>query len=84
MKRTAIQTRKIEFVQHFLRLTQESSINRFENLLKEERLQQIEKEINKPMTIKKFNASIDKAEEDDKNGRMTSAKKLLKDLDSLK
>ncbi len=78
MKTLALETRKIAFVQHFLSLTKDSSITKFEELLREERLKQYETEMKKPMTLKKFNAMIDRAEDDDLNGRMVPARKLLK------
>jgi len=82
MNAIGIQTRKLEFVQHFLKLNKESAISKFEDLLREERLKQIEQELCKPMSLKQLNSIIDKAEEDDTNGRMTSAKKLLKTIDT--
>jgi|TARA_B110000093_G_scaffold34900_1_gene36133 hypothetical protein len=69
-----IQTRKIEFVQEFLKLQSENVIARFEKLLKSE---------NKgfePMTIEEFNKRIDKSMEDSKNDRVIEATELLNEI----
>ncbi len=66
-----IQTRKIEFVQAFLRLENEESISRFEQLLK------IEKKEFKPMTLKELNSRIDRSENDFKNNRFKTTKEIL-------
>ena len=58
-----IQTRKIEFVQAFLKLQSEELISLFENILNSET-----KEDLKPMTIEELNSRIDQSEKDFKNG----------------
>lgn len=58
-----IQTRKIEFVQAFLKLQSEELVSLFENILNSET-----KEDLKPMTIEEFNSRIDQSEKDFKNG----------------
>lgn len=76
-----IQTKKLHFVQEFLRLKDESLIDKLNNLLKTERKKKIEKEL-KPFSQKKFNDLIDSAESDSKNGRLTSARELKNEIDS--
>ena len=61
-----IQTKKLHFVQEFLRLKDESLIDKLNNLLKKERKKKIEKEL-KPFSVKEFNDLIDSAESDSKN-----------------
>ena len=76
-----IQTRKLHFVQEFLRLKDESLIDKLNNILKKERKKKIEKEL-KPFSEKEFNDLIDSAESDSKNGRLTSARELKNEIDS--
>ena len=67
-----LQTRKLEFIQEFLKLQSEEVISQFENLMK--------KKINdsfKPMSIEEFNKGIDKSEDDFKNGRYKTSSELL-------
>lgn len=74
-----IQTRKIEFVQAFLKLQSEEVISQFENLLKKKSSQEIEEgNLLKPMSIKEFNQRIDQSESDFKNGKYKSTSELLK------
>ncbi|MCX6171850.1 MAG: hypothetical protein NT048_03310 [Flavobacterium sp.] len=69
-----LQTRKIEFIQKFLKLQSEDVISQFENLLKKK---SIKKEADiKPMSIKELNSRIDKSEVDFKNGKFKSSSQL--------
>lgn len=69
-----IPTRKIEFIQEFLKVQNEDVINRLEEiLLKENKTSEEEFE---PMSIEEFNERIDKSMEDSKNGRLTKASDL--------
>ncbi len=76
-----IQTKKLHFVQEFLRLKDESLIDKLNNLLKTERKKKVEKEL-KPFSKKEFDEMIDNAELDSKNGRLTSARELKNEIDS--
>ena len=74
-----IQTRKIEFVQAFLKLQSEEVISQFENLLRKKSSYNIEEDkVLKPMSIKEFNKRIDQSESDFKNGKYKSTSELLK------
>lgn len=66
-----LQTRKIEFVQEFLKLQSEEVISQFENLLKKKTLNF------KPMSVEEFNSRIDKSENDFKNGKFKTSTDLL-------
>ena len=70
-----IQTRKIEFVQEFLKLQSEEVISRLEKILWNETLTSTEKEV-EPMTVQEFNDRIDQSMEDSKNGRLIKASDL--------
>ena len=64
-----IQTRKIEFVQAFLKLQSEKVISRLEQILEKENQNEFG-----PFTIEEFNRRIDKSMEDSKNGRVSELK----------
>ena len=71
-----LQSRKIEFVQEFLKLTSEEAISRLEKLLKKEKKDVIEKKL-KPMTKKELNKRIDQSESDFKNNQFKKSAELL-------
>lgn len=74
-----IQTRKIEFIQAFLKLQSEEVISQFENLLKKKSALDIEEnKVFKPMSMKEFNKRIDQSESDFKKGKYKSTSELLK------
>lgn len=75
----SIETRKLTFIQEFLRLQNEEIIIGLEKLLHKQKAELIEKEM-KPMSIENFNANIDQSLEDAKNSRMISAKKLKNEI----
>jgi Mn-dependent DtxR family transcriptional regulator len=72
-----LQTRKITFVQEFLRLQNEEIISGLEHLLREKKAEQINKSLT-PMSIDQFNSEIDQSMKDSVEGRLTSAKDLKK------
>ncbi|MFA9192402.1 hypothetical protein AAGV28_13570 [Flavobacterium sp. FZUC8N2.13] len=67
-----LQTRKIEFVQEFLKLQSEELIVQFENLLKKETQKKL-----KPMSVIELNARIDQSENDFKKGKFKTSAELL-------
>ncbi|MBK0371299.1 hypothetical protein [Flavobacterium agrisoli] len=74
-----IQTRKIEFIQAFLKLQSEEVISQFENLLRKKSGYVIEEDNDfNPMSMKEFNNRIDQSENDFKNGEYKSTSELLK------
>ena len=68
-----LQTRKIQFVQEFLKLESEEVISQFENLLNKKS----SKSAIKPLSIEEFNKGIDKSENDFRTGRYKSSIELL-------
>ena len=68
-----IQTRKIEFVQAFLKLQSEELISLFENILNSETKDDV-----KPMTIEEFNSRIDQSEKDFENGDYKTHEEVFK------
>ena len=78
-----IQSRKIEFIQAFLKLQSEEVISQFENLLKKKSIKDVEQDSNfNPLSIKEFNDRIDKSESDFKNARYKNTSELLKKYNS--
>lgn len=70
-----LETRKISFVQEFLRLQNEEIVSGLEKLLRKKKAELIEKNL-KPMSLDQYNAEIDQAMEDSKKGRMIKASDL--------
>ncbi len=70
-----LEARKISFVQEFLRLQNEEIVSGLEKLLRKRKAELTEKNF-KPMTMEQYNAEIDQAMEDSKNGRMIKATDL--------
>ena len=70
-----LQTRKITFVQEFLRLQNEEIISVLEIILRKKKLDLYELN-QKPMSTEQFNNEIDQALEDSKNGKLTKAADL--------
>ena len=75
VKKMDLEERKISFVQEFLRLQNEDIIIGLEKLLRKKKAEMNEKNF-KPMTMEQYNAEIDQAMEDSKNGRMIEATDL--------
>lgn len=73
------QTRKIQFIQEFLKYANSSVLDKMEDLLRQERNKEFEKEI-KPMTLEEYEHRIESAFEDVKNNRVGSAKQLKNEI----
>jgi hypothetical protein len=70
-----IQTRKINFVQEFLRLRNTKLIEKLERILLEDKAKDYEANL-KPISIGNFNKMIDKSIEDTKHGNVINARDL--------
>ena len=70
-----IQTRKINFVQEFLRLRNIKLIEKLEKILLEDKAKDYEANL-KPLSIDNFNKMIDKSIEDAKQGNVVNAREL--------
>ncbi|MCP5062131.1 MAG: hypothetical protein GY936_06675 [Ignavibacteriae bacterium] len=70
-----LQTRKISFVQDFLRLKNEDIISGLEKLLQKHKTMLYERNLN-PMDLKQFNNQIDEAIEDSENDRIIDTNDL--------
>jgi len=73
-----LQTRKLNFIQDFLKLESEKAISHLEKLLQKETQTNYEM---KPMTMKEFQKRIDQSTEDSKNGRLTENSKLISEIE---
>jgi hypothetical protein len=71
-----LESRKIDFVQQFLRIDSEEAIGQLEKVLKKVKSSFEEKEI-KPMTLDEFHKRINQSELDIKNGRFKTSAELL-------
>lgn len=70
-----IQTRKINFVQEFLRLRNIKLIEKLEKILLEDKAKDYEANLT-PMSIDNFNKMIDKSIDDAKQGNVVNAREL--------
>ena len=70
-----IQTRKINFVQEFLRLRNTKLIEKLERILLEDKAKDYETNL-KPISIDNFNMMIDKSIEDAKQGNVVNSREL--------
>ncbi|MEM6687384.1 MAG: hypothetical protein AAF617_16510 [Bacteroidota bacterium] len=69
-----LQTRKIKFVQEFLKIQSEEVLSQLKHILKIENDGSGEKI--KPFTIEEYNSRINQSIEDSKNGKVTQDGKL--------
>jgi len=74
-----IQTRKLDFIQDFLKYANNSILDKFEALLKQEREKEFEQEI-KPMTLEQYEQRIDKALKDVEHNRVKRARALKNEI----
>jgi hypothetical protein len=70
-----LQTRKIEFVQEFLKIQSEEVVSRLEKILRKENKNSDQNNF-EPMSIEEFNSRIDKSMNDSKNGKLIKATDL--------
>lgn len=71
-----LQSRKIEFVQEFLKVQSEEIISRLEKILRKEN-KTTDERIFEPMTQDELNKRIDQSESDFLNNRFKSSSELL-------
>ena len=64
-----LESRKIEFVQEFLRLQNEEIVSGLEKFLRKRKVELVEENL-QPMTMKQYDEERDQAESDSTNGRM--------------
>jgi hypothetical protein len=74
-----LQTRKLSFIQEFLRIQNEDIISGLEKMLKKRKSELYEKNL-KPMSMEQFNADIDQSLEDSANNRVISARDLKEEI----
>ena len=75
-----LQSRKILFVQEFLKLQNEEIISLFEKLLRKEK-KKISSEKIEPMSIEEFNKRIDLSMGDSEKGHLTESGELLSEIE---
>ena len=74
-----LQTRKLQFIQEFLRINSEEIINKLDKFMHDERKKIHEQEL-KPMSSDQFNEMIDRSEDDFANGRVIEANDLKNEI----
>ncbi len=73
-----LQTRKINFIQDFLKLESDKIVAQFEKSLQKETQNNASF---KPMSINEFEARIAKSTKDSKNGKVTDVDNLLSEIE---
>lgn len=73
-----LSTRKLNFVQDFLKLKSEKVIAEFEKLLKEKNKKDLDI---KPISITDFQIRIKKSFDDSKNGKITEVNELISEIE---
>jgi len=81
---TQVNSRKLHFIEELLKVENEDIIIKLEAILQEERLKFLEQELGTPMSLKNFNAMIDKSENDLVEGKVTTANELKKKIQKWK
>ncbi len=78
-----IHARKLNLIEEFLRISDESIIEKLESFIKIEKKNQYDREL-KPMSLKEFHEMIDQAKQDKADGRVISHEELKKRIKSWK
>jgi len=78
-----LQSRKIKFVQEFLKIQSEDVMAKLESILKIEHSDSKEKEVI-PFTIEELNSRIRQSMEDSKNGKLIEDNELKSMIDTWK
>ncbi|MFO8022775.1 MAG: hypothetical protein R6U65_09940 [Perlabentimonas sp.] len=78
-----IQARKLNLIEEFLRISDESIIEKLESFIRIEKKKQYDREL-KPMSLNEFHEMIDQAKQDKANGRVISHEELKKRINSWK
>ena len=78
-----LQTRKISFVQEFLKIQSEEVVVRLEKALLKEKKNILDK-TSQPMTLEELNKRIDQSMLDSKNGKLTENNELTTEIQNWK
>jgi replication fork clamp-binding protein CrfC len=70
-----LQTRKLVFIEEFIRLQNEEIISGLEKLLRAKKIEQFEKNIS-PMSLEQYCLEIDQAMQDSNDEKITSANEI--------
>lgn len=74
-----IQTRKLNFIQEFLKIQNEEVVSQFEKLLNKEKSNITDRDLS-PMSIEEFNKRIDMSLADSQNDNITEINDLLDEI----
>ena len=74
-----LEAQKAIFMKAYLQINNKNILDRFEELLLEIRKEELEKELFQPLTKEDLEKRALKAEEDYKNGHLTSLEDLMKE-----
>jgi hypothetical protein len=75
-----LESRKIDFVQHFLQIDSEKVLEAVENFFYKTKSELFEESLKKPMSIQKFNDEIDQSLNDEEKGNILKSSDLKKKI----
>lgn len=75
-----LETRKLSFIQEFLKIQSEKTISRLETILRKENIT-LKSENIQPMSMKELNKRIDKSLGDSRKGKLTEANDLISEIE---
>ena len=78
-----IQSRKLVFIEEFLRISDETLITKLESVIRQEKKISHERNL-KPMSINEFHEMIDQAKQDSEAGKVISHEELKKKVKTWK
>ncbi len=78
-----IATKKMNFIREFMRISDESLIDKLEDFLKSERKKQVQKEITS-ISMDAFLEMIEKSEDDASKGKVTEGREVLNQIEKWK
>jgi len=82
--KTPVDSRKLHLIEELLKVDNEDILKKLESIIQEERMKVLEKELSQPMSLKSFNAMIDKSENDLASGKATSVNELKRKIQKWK
>lgn len=76
-----VETRKLNFIEEFIKITDEDLIKRMEEMLLDDKRKRYEQEL-KPMKMEEFHSIIEQSRHEIKNGLITTQQDLKKEIRS--
>lgn len=75
-----LETKKLEFIEEYIRLNDESIINKLEEVLREEKRKSLKEERVRPLTQAEMDAMLEESEEDIRQGNVLSHESVKQEV----